>query len=153
MQLQKVSKSVSYVIKDMYIDYLNHVDTNSGYDVDFKIYNKICQEYFMYIAKCIVDNGEDFKLPYNCGILSVKKKKMHFYASQLYSVDFKTSRLYHKKIIYDNSHSDNYKYFFRWERKNSKLKNKTKYQFVATRTWKRKLAKNIIVDSKDYIEV
>lgn len=153
MQFKKVSNAQSYVLRDMYEDYIKDIKKSSVYYVNYTLYCKLCTEYFYYIANAIVEDSEDVKLPDRMGTLSIRKKKMHFYAQQLYSVDFKNSKKYHKKIIFDNSHTDNYKYFFKWDKTSATARNKSKYQFVATRDLKRRLASLIINKHKDYIEL
>ena len=68
-------------------------------------------------------------------------------------IDYHESKVQGKIVYFLNEHSDYYKFRFLWSKKNSLLINKTRYQFVATRANKRRLAQIIKNKEHDYIEI
>ena len=142
-----------YTITDFYLSYLDYIERGTVYEVDYKMFRKILQDYFRYIANEVIMNGKEFKFPCRMGTLQVIKHRPKNFNSKSLRIDFGASKALGKKIFFLNEHSDGYKYRFHYSKKNCLTENKSKYQFVATRANKRLLAKVIFNRLRDYPEM
>ena len=124
------------------------------YDVGYKTYRKICEDFNKKIMDDILLKSREFKMPFRLGSLRIKKKKMNF-SSKLKNklkIDWKATRE-NKKVIYHlNDHTNGFNYRWYWEKKNAIIKNKSIYSFQATRTNKRRLAALLKNNEIDYFE-
>ena len=145
-----MSKTKSYTIKDMYLWYKTQILSNTIYDVPFNIYSDICVEYFKYIRDSIIEDSKEIKLGYRLGELMINKKLETEKELKNLSVDFKLSKEYKKRIVHTNEHTNGYKFNFYWSKQHCIVENKGKYNFVATRANKRRLAYLLKEEHKDY---
>ena len=145
-----MSKTKSYTIKDMYKYYQLDVIPGTIYDVDFKIYSDICSEYFKFIRDFIIEDSKEFKLGHRLGVLFINKREETGLESCHKSVDFKLSKEYGKRIVHTNEHTNGFKFKFHWDKHTCIVINKNKYNFVATRANKRRLAYLLKEENKDY---
>lgn len=145
-----MSKTKSYTIKDMYQWYKKDILLGTIYDIEYKLYANICAEYFKHISDSILDESKEFKLGHRLGVLLINKKEETDKELKFRSTDFKLSKLYGKRIVHTNEHTNGYKFNFYWSKHNCIVENKCKYNFVATRANKRKLAYLLIEEHKDY---
>lgn len=143
----------SYTIPDFYQFYLSNIEKDTVYDIDYKVYRQIVEEYFKHIMNEVMENSKEFKFPCRLGTLCIVKKKPKNFDNKSLRIDYHESKVQGKAVYFINEHSNYYKYRFYWSKKDSLLTNKTKYQFVATRANKRRLAQIIKNREKDYIEI
>lgn len=143
----------SHTIIDFYQFYLDQIERDTVYDIDYKTYRQIVEDYFRFIVEEIMDNSKEFKLPCRLGNLSIVKRRPENFDNKSLRIDYHESAIQQKAVYFINEHSDYYKYRFLWSKKNCLLTNKTKYQFVATRANKRRLAQIIKNRERDYVEI
>lgn len=143
----------SHTVMDFYKFYLTQIERETVYDVEYKIYRQIVEDYFRYIVEQIMDNSREFKLPCRLGNLSIVKRQPKNFDNKSLRIDYHESKIQGKAVYFINDHSDYYKYRFYWSKKDCLLTNKTKYQFVATRFNKRRLAQIIKNKEHDYTPI
>lgn len=143
----------SYTISDFYEFYLSYIERETVYDVDYKTYRQIVEDYFKYIVEEIMENSREFKLPCRLGNLSIVKRQPKNFDNKSLRIDYHESKIYGKPIYFTNEHSNFFKFRFLWSKKDCLLTNKTKYQFIATRANKRRLAQIIKNREHDYVEI
>ena len=143
----------SNTIPDFYQYYLTNIERDTVYDVDYTTYRKILTEYFKYLMSQVMDKSREIKLPCRLGTLSIVKRRPKNYDSKSLRIDYKESKEQGKIIYFINDHSDFFKYRFYWNKQNCMTPNKSKYQFVATRANKRRLAQIIKNRLCDYVEI
>lgn len=145
-------KRKSYTIADFYQSYKNNIEPGTQYDIDLKTYKAIVTDYFKFIRDEIMQNCREFKLPCRLGTLQIIKHQPKEYSGKSLRWDWKSTKELGKPIYLLNEHSDGWKYRFFWSKQNCLLANKGKYQFIASRSNKRDLAKIIQQHLKDYPE-
>ena len=143
----------SYVGKDFYKSYMEYVDDNPLYQVEYRKFRDIINDYFRYLRGEIIENGKEVRLPCRMGTLQVVKHKPKTYTSKSLRIDFKATKEAGKTIYHLNEHTNMYKYRFLWSKQNMLTKNKTKYQLIMTRANKRRLAYLLKNRVRDYIEI
>lgn len=143
----------SYVGKDFYKSYMEYVDDNPLYQVEYRKFRDIINDYFRYLRDEIIENGKEVRLPCRMGTLQVVKHKPKTYTSKSLRIDFKATKEAGKTIYHLNEHTNMYKYRFLWSKQNMLTKNKTKYQLIMTRANKRRLAYLLKNRVRDYIEI
>ena len=149
MQTEKLNYNrKSYTIADYYVSYKNYIEQDTVYDIPYSTFRNIVSDYFKYIQQEVIEGSKEFKLPCRLGTLCIVKRQPKNFDSKSLRIDYHESKVY-----FLNEHSDYYKFRFLWSKKNSLLINKTRYQFVATRANKRRLAQIIKNKEHDYIEI
>ena len=143
----------SYVGKDFYKSYMEYVDDNPLYQVEYRKFRDIINDYFRYLRDEIIENGKEVRLPCRMGTLQVVKHKPKTYTSKSLRVDYKATKESGKTVFYLNEHTNYFKYRFLWSKQNMLTKNKTKYQLIMTRANKRRLAYLLKGKIRDYIEI
>ena len=143
----------SYVGKDFYKSYMDYVEDNPLYQVEYRKFRDIINDYFRYLRDEIIENGKEVRLPCRMGTLQVVKHKPKTYTSKSLRIDFKATKEAGKTIYHLNEHTNMYKYRFLWSKQNMLTKNKTKYQLIMTRANKRRLAYLLKNRVRDYIEI
>lgn len=143
----------SYTISDFYEFYLSYIERETVYDVDYKTYRQIVEDYFKYIVEEIMENSREFKLPCRLGNLSIVKRQPKNFDNKSLRIDYHESKVQGKVAYFINEHSNYYKFRFLWSKKDCLLTNKTKYQFVASRANKRRLAQIIKNREHDYTTI
>lgn len=142
----------SYTGKDFYKSYVEYVEDNPLYQVDYKTFRGIINDYFRYLRDELIENGKEIKLPCRLGTLSIVKHKPKEYSGRSLRIDYAESKKYNKVIYHLNDHTGGYKYRFYWNKHNMLTKNKTMYQLIMTRDNKRYLAQILKNRVRDYIE-
>jgi hypothetical protein len=119
--------------------------------VTLKQYRMIIEEMNQHITSYMLEEAGEFKMPFGMGIIRVKKKPQNL---KNLSLDYKYFRETGEKLYHLNEHSDGYESRFFWDKYayGVRLKNKTKYSFIFSRTNKRLLARLIKEHNKDYFE-
>lgn len=143
----------SYTITDFYKSYRDYIVQDSPYDIDYRTFRAILQDYFMYIRDQIILESKEFKIPCRLGKLSIIKKLPKHYSSKSLCWDWKSTKELGKPVYQLNTHSGYFKYRFFWSKQKCILPNIGKYMFIACRANKRQLAQIIKQHLKDYPEV
>lgn len=143
----------SYVGKDFYQSYCEYVEDNPLYQVDYKTFRGIIDDYFRYLRDEIIENGKEVKLPCRLGTLQIVKHKPKEWNGKSLRMDYHASKEYGKMMYHLNEHSNGFKYRYYWSKLNMLTPNKSKYQLVMTRANKRRLAQIIKGRVRDYIEL
>lgn len=142
----------SYTTLDYYEYYRQRIDKDSVYDITKEQFQNVIHDYFKYIASEVIDQSKEFKLPCRLGYLSIIKTKPKNFDYKSLKMDYGESKKQGKLILYTNLHSNMYKFRYYWNKNSMMTPNKSKYQFIASRANKRKLAKVIKGGLQDYIE-
>lgn len=145
--------TISYTGKDFYESYIDYVSDNKLYQVDYKTFRNIIDDYFRYLRDELIENGKEIKLPCRLGTLSIIKHKPKNFNNRSLRIDYGESKKEGKLLYHLNEHSNYFKYRFHWNKKDMLVKNKGKYQLIMTRTNKRRLAYIIKNRIRDYIEL
>lgn len=143
----------SYTIIDFYQFYKSNIEQDTVYDIDYKVYRQIIEDYFRFIAEEVIERSKEFKLPCRLGYLSIVKRQPKHFDNNSLRIDYHESAVQGKAVYFINEHSNYYKYRYYWSKKESLLTNKTRYQFIATRANKRRLAQIIKNREHDYTEI
>lgn len=141
----------SYTVLDFYLRYIEDIEKNTSYDIDFSTYRAIVFDYFKYIRDQIFD-GKEFKLPYRLGSIQIIKHKPKEYTGKSLRYDWQAMKQLGKKVYYLNEWTNGYKYRYFWSKKDCIFPNKTRYMFIASRANKRDLAKVLKAGLHDYPE-
>ena len=157
---------IDYGLADYYDHYLNEhyddaVDDNiNPYIITSQQYSKIVSEFNDMIRESILEDRYDFKLPYNMGMIAIRKFKPELKLDKEGKLINKlpvnaraTRELWdsnpeakEKKIFvrYMNKHSNGYTFVIHYYKKyKAKYKNKSVYKFTPVRRFKVDLAKRI----------
>jgi hypothetical protein len=138
-----------YTFADMYKDYIKAKDKDSPYYVTYEEYVSICSIFYKEMSRLIIDEGSHFKLPFALGEVFVRKRKPKI--NSKLPIDWLLSTVLHKRVYNFNEHTGGYTYKFFWTKPYSVV-NKFMYRLVFTRDNKRRLAKVIKEQHKDYFE-
>lgn len=139
-----------FTIPDMYKEYKEEYEHDQVYNVEYKLFVSVVEDFYKEMMDKILLNGTKFKLPYRLGFVQVLKRKMD-YKNNL-AIDWDKTNKTGKKIYHINDHTGGFKYFFRWDKTGVIFKHKSLYRLVMTRTHKRMLAK-LIKTGQDYYEL
>lgn len=146
-------RTKSHTITNFYTGYVKSIGDNPKLYVDYNMFRKILNMYFLYLRDQVLYQSKTIKLPFRLGYLSVIKRKPKTYDSKSLRLDFAATNKYGKVIYHLNEHSDGFKYRFYWSKLNVIVPNHRKYQLIATRANKRELARIIKSKERDYIEI
>lgn len=153
-ELNKSAKRTkSYTIASFYNDYLGSIERDTVYDIDYNTYRAIVTDYFKHLQHQVIEEGKRIKLPYRLGALQIIKSKPKYLDKRSLRIDYQATKQTGKLIFLLNEHSDMYKYRFLWSKTDVMVPNKSKYQLVATRANKRRLAQIIKNRELDYEEI
>jgi len=133
---------VNHNLRDVY----SHLQKITGTDITYLRFKKV----YCSLMRALMDyvlEGYFFKMPYNLGILRIKKRKLTLNKKML-RVNFAETRKHGKTIYHLNEHSNGFYYKFSWQQ--GFISGIKKYSFVPVRNYKRELARNIIDHKKDY---
>ena len=143
----------SYTIASFYNDYLDSIERDTVYDIDYNKYRNIVTDYFQHLRQKLIEEGKMIKLPYRMGNVQIIKSKPKHLDKRSLRIDYQATKQTGKLIFLLNEHSDMYKYRYHWEKIDMMVPNKSKYQLVATRANKRRLAQTIKNRELDYQEI
>lgn len=155
---------------NFYKYYISNIEKGTVYDIDKTLFTKILKDINKEIMKLIVTTNYEFVMPYRLGTLSIKKFKTklkldtdgNLIKSNI-PIDYgKTLALWKvspeakeaKKVVYFlNKHTDGYRYTFHWDKKIAVLKNKSAYQFKASRANNRMINVALLtIEGLDFFE-
>lgn len=120
--------------------------------VDYSLYKRVLDEMCNVILEHVLNRSDGFKMPYGLGLIQIVKYKPKKMNADSLSVDYKSSKLYDKKIYHLNEHSDGYKYRLYWSKIPKTFPDRYKYQLGLVRKNKRDLAQ-LIFNKHDYINI
>ena len=143
----------AYTGHNFYDSYLEYVEDNPLYQVEYRVFRDIRKDYFKYLREELIENGKEVKLPCRMGTIQIVKHKPKEYTGKSLRIDYAESKKAGKIIYHLNEHSNFYKYRVYWNKQNMITPNKTKYQLVMTRDNKRHLAQIIKNHIRDYREL
>lgn len=143
----------SYTIASFYNEYLNDIEKDTIYDIDYTKYRSVVTDYFLHLRQKLIEEGKRIKLPYRMGNLQIIKSKPKHWDKRSLRIDYQATKQYNKLILLDNAHSDGYKYRCHYDKTDMVVPNKSKYQLVLTRANKRHLAALIKSREMDYEEL
>ena len=141
----------AYTGHNFYDSYLEYVEDNPLYQVEYRVFRDIINDYFKYLRDELIENGKEVKLPCRMGTIQIVKHKPN--TGKSLRIDYAESKKAGKIIYHLNEHSNFYKYRVYWNKQNMITPNKTKYQLVMTRDNKRHLAQIIKNHIRDYREL
>lgn len=150
---KSANKTKSYTIASFYNDYLTNIETDTVYDIDYNKYRAIVTDYFQYLRQRLIEEGRRIKLPYRMGSVQVIKSKPKHLDKRSLRIDYQSTKQTGKLVLLLNEHSDYFKYRYYWNKEDMVVPNKSKYQLVATRANKRRLAQIIKNRELDYEEI
>lgn len=151
-QNKSANKTKSYTVASFYNDYLNSIEKDTVYDVDYKTYRSIVTDYFRHLQQNVIEEGKLIKLPYRLGNLQIIKSKPKHLDKRSLRIDYWATKEHNKLILLDNQHSDGFKMRAWWNKTDVMVPNKSKYQLVLTRANKRRMAviiKNRLIDYEE----
>lgn len=143
----------SYTIASFYNDYLDSIERDTVYDIDYTTYRNIVTDYFQHLRQRLIEEGKMIKLPYRMGNVQIIKSRPKHLDKRSLRIDYQATKQYNKLILLDNAHSDGFKYRCWYNKVDMMVPNKSKYQLVLTRANKRHLAALIKSREMDYEEL
>ena len=152
-KIKSADKTVSYTIPSFYNYYLDQIESDTVYDIDYETYRSIITKYFQFLRDELIENSKNVKIPYRLGSIQIVKRRPKYYDNRSLRIDYHASKELNKLVFLTNVHSDFYKYRCLWDKRDMLVKNKTKYQLILTRANKRRLAQIIKNKITDYEEL
>ena len=132
-------------IRDIYKAY--KVNTPKEKQVEYKIFSDIIKRCNTETIRVITQEAETVRLPLRLGLLKVTKYERSYDQPQhKWAMDFKASKEQGFKVYHDQT----YIYKWEWRKKNSTVRNKSKYKFIACREAKREIPKALKTNKIDY---
>lgn len=144
-------------IYKFYLDKFTKREIQSGSVLDYKAFSEIIKEFNLELSRIIIEEGTEFKLPVRLGFFRIKKYKKKIKINpdgtvdkSKMSVDWQKTRqqwakeypglsneelkkIKGKTLIYHlNEHTDGYKFFLYWNKKESNAINRSVYSFIFT---------------------
>lgn len=142
-------------LKHIYQYYIKDLSESSKYNIDYKTFRNICEEFNKELSAQILE-GYFFNMPYRLGTIRIKKRKVDFRSLKPdFGLFNKTEGEYKNKHL--NEHSNNYYCRYYWNKRLATIvKNRSAYSFIPTRKNKRDLAalikENGILQVNKYFE-
>lgn len=149
---KSAKRTKSYTIASFYNDYLNDIEKDTVYDIDYTRYRAIITDYFNYLQNQLIEEGKRVKLPYRMGTLQIIKSRPKHLDKRSLRIDYQATKQTGKLILLLNEHSDMFKMRCWWNKTDMMVPNKSKYQLVLTRANKRRMAviiKNRLIDYEE----
>lgn len=150
---KSANKTKSYTIASFYNDYLDSIEKDTVYDINYTKYRAIVTDYFQYLRQKLIEEGKMIKLPYRMGNVQIVKSRPKHLDKRSLRIDYQATKQENKLILLLNEHSDFFKYRYWWNKLDMMVPNKSQYQLVATRANKRRLAQIIKNKELDYQEI
>lgn len=150
---KSASRTKSYTIASFYNDYLDNIEKDTVYDINYTKYRAIVTDYFKYLRRRLIEEGKMIKLPYRMGNVQIVKSRPKHLDKRSLRIDYQATKQENKLVLLLNEHSDFFKYRYWWNKVDMMVPNKSQYQLVATRANKRRLAQIIKNKELDYQEI
>ena len=135
-----------YNLRGMYLSYKDTVEPHSPYDVEYREFMKITEEYLKEISIGLLGGKGSFRIPRNLGYIDIVKSKVDL--SNLKRVDWKATNESGKTIYHLNTHSDGFDYKIVWTKIVQNARNLRLYVYAPTRKMKRTLAQ--LIKNKEF---
>jgi len=142
-----------YQMTDMYKYYIKSVIDNPLYQVSWKTYKMILNEYVKRVVDYMLDDNYIFKPGFGFGLFYIGKLGRKRLSNV--PIDWEKTLKYGKRIYHLNEETGRYIYRYIWqpERHGFEVDNLKTYRFIPSRTNKRRLAKYIKVNKHDYMKM
>lgn len=150
---KSASRTKSYTIASFYNDYLDNIEKDTVYDINYTKYRAIVTDYFKHLRQRLIEEGKRIKLPYRMGTVQIVKSRPKHLDKRSLRIDYKATKETGKLIFLLNEHSDFFKYRAFYSKLEMMVPNKSKYQLTLTRANKRRLAALIKSREMDYEEI
>lgn len=150
---KSADKTKAYTIASFYNDYLKNIEADTVYDIDYTKYRAIITDYFQHLRHRLIEEGKRVKLPYRMGSIQIVKSRPKHLDKRSLRIDYQSTKQTGKLVLLLNEHSDYFKYRYYWNKEDMVVPNKSKYQLVATRANKRRLAQIIKNRELDFEEI
>ena len=150
---KSASRTKSYTIASFYNDYLDNIEKDTVYDINYTKYRAIVTDYFKHLRQRLIEEGKRIKLPYRMGTVQIVKSRPKHLDKRSLRIDYKATKETGKLIFLLNEHSDFFKYRAFYSKLEMMVPNKSKYQLTLTRANKRRLAALIKSREMDYEEL
>lgn len=135
----------SLTIRDIYKKYKEVTPKESR--IDYKLFAKIIKECNKEVLRVITEEAVTLRLPMRLGLLKVSKYERSYAVKKYrWALDFKAT----KENGFPVYHDQKYIYGWRWNKKTSIIKNKSKYKFIASRRAKRAVPRALKTLKIDY---
>ncbi|MBR5795467.1 MAG: hypothetical protein IKY26_04940, partial [Erysipelotrichaceae bacterium] len=72
---KSANKTKSYTIASFYNDYLDNIEKDTVYDIDYNKYRSIVTDYFLHLRQKLIEEGKMIKLPYRLGTVQIIKSR------------------------------------------------------------------------------
>lgn len=115
---------------------------------ELKLCTSIWNDFNLEMKRLILEDSEELQLPYRLGSLRIRKRKIDqtIIPENKRKIDWGKTKKLGYKVFYTND----YIYNLRWERKKAIIRGCTFYTFKTCWTFKRDIAKAVLVDKRDY---
>jgi len=118
--------------------------------ISYKEYSKIIKECNLEILDQVVNNSNEFEIPYRLGMLQIIKNEMSYNKQKKYwAVDYKRTKENGFVIYFDQK----YTYQWYWNKRNAIIIGKTRYKFIPCRKAKRTIAPAINIKKVDFFKL
>ena len=124
---KSASRTKSYTIASFYNDYLDNIEKDTVYDINYTKYRAIVTDYFKYLRQRLIEEGKRIKLPYRMGTVQIVKSRPKHLDKRSLRIDYKATKETGKLIFLLNEHSDFFKYRAFYSKLEMMVPNKSKY--------------------------
>lgn len=124
---KSASRTKSYTIASFYNDYLDNIEKDTVYDINYTKYRAIVTDYFKYLRQRLIEEGKRIKLPYRMGTVQIIKSRPKHLDKRSLRIDYKATKETGKLIFLLNEHSDFFKYRAFYSKLEMMVPNKSKY--------------------------
>lgn len=119
-----VKKHYTMTIKDFYREY-----RKAGGQLEYKLYRKIVEKFFLEISRKIIYENMIFMMPYSLGSVFVKSRKTNYKNAR---IDWGKTREQGKIVKCLNNHTYGYYFGITWDKSYVRFRNNSMYSFCAT---------------------
>lgn len=119
-------------------------------DITYRQFYEIIVSWNSSVMEYIIETGDEVKLPYGFGVLTIakykqKKRRIDQDGNEKINlaIDWVRSKQEGKRIYLMNFHTDGWKFFWKWDSKRSYFKSASIWGFKAFRYFSRLLAKEL----------
>ena len=124
---KSASRTKSYTIASFYNDYLDNIEKDTVYDINYTKYRAIVTDYFKHLRQRLIEEGKRIKLPYRMGTVQIVKSRPKHLDKRSLRIDYKATKETGKLIFLLNEHSDFFKYRAFYSKLEMMVPNKSKY--------------------------
>lgn len=82
----------SYTIVSFYNDYLNNIEPDTVYDIDYTKYRAIVTDYFQHLRQKLIEEGRIIKLPYRMGNVQIIKSRPKHLDKRSLRIDYQATK-------------------------------------------------------------